>query len=148
MTLDEWVATVPRAIREDLMWKVRAFQIGTYLAHLATDDVVTVARDVRVTVTADQLIRCIGGIGAAIAEGYSRRSRNDRIRYYEYALGSANEAKSWYMAAGPALGREIVEDRLEYLARVSQLLLTMIQNERKGRTWGIAKRIPGGPKMN
>ena len=142
MDLDEWIATVPRALREDPIWKVRAYQIGSYLAHLAADDAAIAAADIRFREHASQLAKSVGGITAAISEGYSRLSRKDRIRYYEYGHGSANEAKSWYMGAACLFDRAMLEHRLEHLCRINQLLLTMIGNERRGLTWGGTRRIP------
>ncbi|HEX2780101.1 MAG TPA: hypothetical protein VHM30_11410, partial [Gemmatimonadaceae bacterium] len=37
---------------------------------------------------------------------------------------------------------DLVTERLELLARVNQLLLVMISNERKGMTWGTNRRMP------
>lgn len=146
MTLDEWVVSAPEAIRTDFLWRIRAYQIGTYLGALAPGDAAMVARDIRVSLNCGQLARSIGGVTANIADGYSRRSRKDRIRFYEYALSEANEAKSWYLSAMCALGRPTVEHRLQHLARVTQLLLATIQNERKGLTWGTDRRIPLPPR--
>ena len=136
MELDEWMATVPRALRTDPMWKIRAYQIASYCTHLAGHDALRAGKDPRLSETVPQLMRAIGSVTAHIAEGYSRLSRKDRIRYYEYALGSVNESKSWYMTASIALDPATIEHRLEHLARVSQLLLVMIRNERNGGTWG------------
>ncbi|HEX8851361.1 MAG TPA: four helix bundle protein [Gemmatimonadaceae bacterium] len=136
MELDEWMGTLPRALRMDPMWKIRAYQIASYCVHLAGGDAARAIKDPRLSENVPQLIRAIGGVTAHIAEGYSRLSRKDRIRYYEYALGSVNETKSWYMGASIALDPATIEHRLEHLCRVSQLLLVMIRNERNGGTWG------------
>ncbi|NUO62846.1 MAG: four helix bundle protein [Gemmatimonadaceae bacterium] len=136
MDLDEWMATVPRALRADPMWKIRAYQLASYCVHLAGGDALRASRDPRLTENVPQLMRAIGGVTAHIAEGYSRISRRDRIRYYEYALGSVNETKSWYMGAAITLDPATLDHRMELLCRVSQLLLAMIRNERKGGTWG------------
>lgn len=131
MKIEEWIATAPRALCGEAVWRVRAFQIGSYIASVASRDALVAQRDVRFTQVAPQLVRAAGSIAANIAEGYSRQSRRDRIRYYEYALGSANEAKSWYTTVADVFNAMIIEDRLTYLSRASQLLLRMIQNERK-----------------
>ncbi len=141
MDLEEWIATAPSALRSEAVWKVRAFQIGAYIATVAARDALLAIRDARFTHVAPQLVRAAGSISANIAEGYSRQSRRDRIRYYEYALGSANEAKSWYTTAADVFDATIIEDRLTYLSRVRQLLLRMIQNERKGVALNVTKRI-------
>ena len=141
MDLDEWIATVPRALRNDPVWKVRAYQIGSYVAQLAAEDAAIAAADIRFRQNASQLTKAVGGVTAAISEGYSRLSRKDRIRYYEYAHGSANEAKSWYMGAACLFDTATLEHRLEHLCRINQLVLVMIANERKGQRWGGSRRI-------
>lgn len=55
-----------------------------------------------------QLYTAIGSIAANLAEGYSRSSGRDRVRLYEYALGSARESTVWYESAIPVLRAEIV----------------------------------------
>jgi hypothetical protein len=50
----------------------------------------------------------------------------------EYALSSAREAIVWYLAAAPML-RSSTHDRVSGLAEIRQLLLVMIQTERKRR---------------
>jgi four helix bundle protein len=77
-----------------------------------------------------------------VAEGYSRQSRRDRIKYYEYALGSAREAATWYSNVAATPSAEAPEHRLTLLARACQLLLKMIQNERKAVGRNFPKRIP------
>ena len=89
-----------------------------------------------------QLVRAAGSIGANVAEGYAKRSRKDRIRFYEYALGSAAESKHWYVVLSNSLDSQLVESRMHTLGRISQLLLAMIRNERRGGTWNDSRRIP------
>ena len=133
MNLDEWVETAPAALRESPMWKVRVFQIGTCLARVASKGAAALERHPRFANTVAQLVKSAGSVSATVAEGYSRQSRRDRIKYYEYALGSAREATTWYSNAADALPAKRVTERLTLLARACQLLLKMIQNERKGK---------------
>ncbi|MBM3283794.1 four helix bundle protein [Candidatus Gottesmanbacteria bacterium] len=44
----------------------------------------------------DQLIRSSTSIGANIIEAKSSSSRKDFIKFYEFSLKSANEAKYWF----------------------------------------------------
>ena len=141
MDVDEWVARAPRALVSEAIWKVRAFQIGAYIASTAACDALPFERHPRFAHVAPQPVRAAGSIAANIAEGYSRQSRRDRIKYFEYALGSAHDAKSWYTTAADAFDAAALEERLTYLARVTQLLLRMIQNERQGITGNVTKRI-------
>ena len=142
MDLDEWVATAPKALRESPLWKVRVYQIGTWVARLAAQDAARLETHPRFAKTVAQLVKAAGSVSATVAEGYSRQSRRDRIKYYEYALGSAREVTTWYSNAGDALPAETVDHRLTLVARACQLLLKMIQNERKGLGRHFPRRIP------
>jgi four helix bundle protein len=74
----------------------------------------------------DQLYRAIGSISANVAEGYSRRSSRDQARFYEYALGSAREARIWYYQGRHVLSEAATMYRLRLLSRIVRLLLTII----------------------
>ena len=63
----------------------------------AWEDAWVLSRHPVVSGLADRLHRAVGSIGANLAEGYSRSSARDRARLYEYALGSAREAREWYV---------------------------------------------------
>ena len=77
-----------------------------------------------------QLYHAIGSIGANIAEGYSRQSGRDQARLYEYALGSAREARHWYYQAQIVLHPEIVQHRLQIISTIIRLLLKIIPAQR------------------
>ena len=113
---------------------MQAYTIARRLATEAWGDTEAMVSDPRLTAVASQLIRAIGSVGAQIAEGYSRRSRADRIRFYEYALGSAEEAITWYETARPVIDQLVLEARLSDLVSVRRLLLVMIRNERAARS--------------
>ncbi|HET9004911.1 MAG TPA: four helix bundle protein, partial [Gemmatimonadaceae bacterium] len=142
MNLDEWVETAPSPLRESPLWKVRVYQIGTYVARLAGQDATALERHPRFAETVSQLVKSAGSVPATVSEGYSRQSRRERIKYYEYALGCAREASTWYSNAADTLPPEMVEDRLTLLARACQLLLKMIQNERKGKGRDFPRELP------
>jgi four helix bundle protein len=78
----------------------------------------------------DQLYRALGSVGANIAEGYSRNSGKDQARFYEYALGSARESRDWYYKARHVLGESVMEHRLDLLANIIRLLLTITPSQR------------------
>src|SRR5437773_12108915 len=96
IAFDEWVLGLPTAITGDPLWKVQAYRLALYAADIGWEDVTSLAKDRRTMGTADQLYRSLGSISSNIAEGYSRSSGKDRVRFYEYALGSAREARDWY----------------------------------------------------
>ena len=133
MTYDEWEADAPDAMRGDGTWTVEAFRLGLYAGAAAWKDAETLIRDPRGAVIAGQLVRSAASVAANVAEGYGRRSPKERVRYYEYALGSAGETRAWYVTVGPAIGPAMLELRLANLLSLTRLLLTMIRREREMR---------------
>jgi four helix bundle protein len=133
MTYDEWEQSLPAAVTTDVIFRVQAFRLASFLADCAERDTRAVARDPRFAKNAIQLIRSAGSVSASIAEGYPRRSPRDRIRYYEYALGSAAEAKSWYLSARTLLPPETLEARFALLTSITRLLRTMIRSSEPPR---------------
>ncbi len=83
-----------------------------------------------------RIVLPLGSVSANIAEGYCRGSARDRCRSYEYALGSAREARDWYYKGRHVLGETTVEERIDLLTQVIRLLLTMLSQQ---RTAGIGE---------
>jgi four helix bundle protein len=129
MTYDEWQLAVPESFRTDPLWKMAVYRKALFLADLAWPDVTRLMGDARTVSLSDQLYRAAGSIEANIAEGYSKRSRKDRVRFYEYALGSSREARGWYYKARYVLSEQVVQHRTDLLAELAKLLLTMIARE-------------------
>lgn len=141
MTYDEWAETVGDAVRNDPTWKVEAYRLGLFLGASAWTDTEFLIRDPRGAIVAGQLMRSAASVAANVAEGYGRRSTKDRVRYYEYALGSAAETRAWYVTIGRPIGREKLELRLANLLSLTRLLLTMIRREREKRSdWMDTRR--------
>lgn len=130
MTFSEWMTGVPKAIRDDSLWKMDAYRLSLFASDLAWHDVTKLVKDKRTEEIADQLYRAIGSISANLAEGYSRGTGKDRARFYEYALGSARESRDWYYKARFVLSNEVAEHRINWLTRIIQLLLKMIPQQR------------------
>ena len=130
MTYDQWEATASEAVRNDPTWKVEAFRLGLFAGASAWTDAEILVRDPRGSVVAGQLMRSAASVAAQIAEGYGRRSAKDRVRYYEYALGSVAETRAWYITIRQAIGSETIESRMANLLSLTRLLLTMIRRER------------------
>ena len=123
-------AAAPDHWTRDPVSRMRVYQLSKDLIRLAWDDCEKLKHH-RVTVkTAAQLYDAVGSIGANIAEGYSRSSGRDRVRIYEYALGSARESMVWYDSSLPVLGAEIVKDRVTTLEEIRRILLAIIPRER------------------
>lgn len=130
MTFEEWVATVPQTFKNDALWRIEAYRLALFLSDLVGRDADTLVQNPRTLKSASQLFRAVGSIGANIAEGFSRRSTRDQARLYEYALGSAREARHWYYQSRIALSPEILNHRMRILTMIIRLLLTMIPDRR------------------
>ena len=133
MNYDNWEKSVPGSITAASLWKMTAYRIALFLGDIGWHDVTKLMQDRRTIGVSDQLYRALGSISANLAEGYSRGSGKDRARFYEYALGSARESRDWYFKGRYVLGEAVVEHRLQLLAEIIRLLLTMISQQR-GRT--------------
>ena len=133
MTYTDWEVTVSEAVKRDTIWRVQAYRLALFLSACAAQDTRDSVSDPRCVHTNAQLCRAAGSIAANIAEGYPRRSLRDRVRYYEYALGSAAEAKVWYLSLEPHIGSGTLGSRFELLRSITRLLLTMIRSSGAGR---------------
>lgn len=110
--------------------RIAVYRVALELSDLACDDALRMRQEPLLVANAAQLIRAVGSIAANVAEGYARSSSKERIRFYGYALGSAEEARTWYRVSRPLLRGSDIDDRVHLLVRIRQLLLTMIRNER------------------
>lgn len=126
----EWEKEVPQEIKADTLWKVTAYRLALFIADLGWLDVTKLMKDRRTISLSDQLYRALGSIGANISEGYSRGTGKDRARFYEYALGSAREARGWYFDSRHVLGQSLIDHRIRLIAENIKLLLTMIPQQR------------------
>ena len=130
MTFEEWTAGVSEEIRGDSLWRVEAYRLALFVADLDWSDTANLLQEKRTLSLADQLMRALGSIAANIAEGYSRGTGKVRARFYEYALGSARESRTWFFLVRHALREEIVAHRMRLLGQIIRLLLTMIPEQR------------------
>jgi four helix bundle protein len=130
MNYAEWLKTVPDEIREDPLWNVEAYRLALFAADLGWHDTTKLFRDGRTLKLAAQLFDAIGSIGANISEGYSRGHQKDRARFYEYALGSARESRTWYFDGRQVLGEIVTCHRLRLHTQIIKLLSTMVPSTR------------------
>jgi four helix bundle protein len=131
MTFEEWESQVPREIRDDTLWLVEAYRLGLFLSDLAWADSDRLMKNRRTAGIADQLFRATGNISSSIGEGYSRDTGRARSTFYEYALGSAREARDWYFKSRHVLSEKVVLHRIGLTTQVIKLTLTMIRTERR-----------------
>src|SRR5690606_32498462 len=95
MRLEEWEKNIPIEFKEDVAWRMEVYRLGLFLSDACWVDTELVAQQHRFAL-ADQLYCSVGSISANMIEGYSRMSKKEKVRFYEYSLGSAREARDWY----------------------------------------------------
>ena len=142
--LDSWALSVPGEITSDTIWRTPAYRYSLFLAFQSQSDVRHVLGCRKTRAYADQLLRAVGGISASLDEGYSRSSGPERAHFYEYALGSAREARGWYHKCATAFPSGIVLDRIARLSRIIRILTAIIPRERAmGTQWRTRRKAPG-----
>lgn len=109
---------------------MRAYRLACDLIEEGWNDAEKLRQHPVTEKVAGQLDAALGSISANLGEGYSRSSGRDRARIFEYALGSAREAMTWYDAGARVLGSRIVQERLNKLEEIRRLLLAVIPRER------------------
>ncbi len=127
----EWEASVPRGMRDDVIWRFHAYRVALFMLHLSREDARHCPALSRGNGVADQLIRAVASVSANIADGYRRSTPRDRTRFYDIALGSLREATRWYEAARPYLPGTTVDTRLEEFTELRRLLFGVIRALRK-----------------
>jgi four helix bundle protein len=127
----EWEQGCPRSITTDVIWKLDAYRTALFLLHLSRKDCQALFAAKAEEDVARQLTRSAASVSANLAEGYSRSTRADRIRFLDYALGSTRECVSWYEASRNVLPKEAIDQRLLTLSRIRSLLLGLIRSFRE-----------------
>ena len=130
MTYQEWMRDVPHEITDDVLWRMEVYRLALFLSDLSWHDSTKLTQDQRTVRLSGQLYAAVGSISANIAEGYSRQSRKDQARYYEYALGSARESRGWYHKGRHVLGDPVTSHRLPLTTQIIRHLLRIIPAHR------------------
>jgi len=137
-TFQEWLTTVPSEITADALWHMEVYRIALFIGDIAWSDVCKLSQDPRMLKLSDQLYSAAGSISANISEGYSKASKKDQARFYEYSLGSAREARDWYFKSRHVLGTEVALHRMRLLVSVIRTLLKLVPQFRAKK---IAEKI-------
>ena len=130
MNFNEWVASLPKELTEDSLWKMEAYRLALFATEVGWHDVSELLKDKRTLGIADQLYRSLGSVSANLAEGYSHHTGRARAQYYQYALGSARESRDWYYKAHHVLKDDVVAHRISFLTQIIKLLLVMVPQQR------------------
>ncbi len=130
MNYHEWLRTIPKEFTEDALWRMEVYRLALFAGDIAWLDVTKLMQDRRTLSLADQLFRAVGSVSGNCAEGYSRSSNKDQVRFYEYSLGSAREARNWYWKGRHVLSEQVALHRIQLLTQIIRHLLRIIPAER------------------
>ncbi|HEY1788313.1 MAG TPA: four helix bundle protein [Verrucomicrobiae bacterium] len=130
MNYKDWLATAPKEISEDALWRMEVYRLALFAGDLPWRDATKLMQDRRTIKLSDQLFAAVGSISSNFAEGYSRSSHKDQARFYEYALGSARESRNWYFGGRFSLSEEVSSHRIGFLTQIIRQLLKIIPEER------------------
>jgi four helix bundle protein len=130
MNYQEWLADVPKEIKDDPLWTMEVYRLGLFLGDLTWYDALKLSLKPPTRALSDQLYRAAGSVSANTCEGYSRASGKDQARFYEYALGSARETHDWYSKSRHVLGPEVTQHRLKLAAQIIRNLLRIVPKVR------------------
>ena len=130
MKFEDWLAEVPTPLTLDTLWKLEAYRLGLFASDLGWRDVTKLLRDRRTISLADQLYRSLGGNQRNHCRGIFADDRKGTARFYEYALGSAREARDHYYKGRFILGAEVTEHRVKLLTGIIRLMLRMVPDQR------------------
>jgi four helix bundle protein len=125
-----WESAPPPELFGDTIWRLPAYRLSRYLALVVRTDANTIR--LRSPSLAEQLERAVDSIGINISEGYGRLHGRERARFYEFALGSAREAREWYARADSYLESGVATGRAQLLTRAIKILTVAIPQERVG----------------
>lgn len=110
--------------------EMKVYRNALFLVDMAWKDVNHLSKNKLLLSSCDQLYRSAGSVSSNISEGYSRRSKLDQARFYEYAVGSARECRGWYYSVRHSLSDELFESRLALLTEIIKMLLRIIPKTR------------------
>jgi four helix bundle protein len=122
MKYEEWERTLPEIIRTDSLWRKAAYRCALYLSELCWHDVSALSHDTRTRPLSGSLYEAVGSIGAHLASAYSRQTDKERVRFYEYSLGSARESRHWYFESRHVIGTDVTDHRMNLITLIIRLI--------------------------
>ncbi len=150
MNYQDWLKIVPKEFTEDTLWRMEVYRLALFSGDVAWRDVTKLMQDRRTRELSDQLYSAVGSISSNIAEGYSRSSHKDQVRFYEYSLGSARESRNWYFQGRHVLGEPVATHRIQLQTQIIRHLLKIISAER-GQVLSeevLPYQVAEGPSLN
>lgn len=130
MHFPDWEGSVSRSLKADPLWRMEAYRLSLFACDLGLTDARALWRDPLLRPQAVQLVRALGSVSANLEEGYSRSSGRDRVKHFEYSLGSARESRGWYWRSRSVLGHDLATAGMSTQTSIIRLLSVAIPAER------------------
>ena len=133
LPFDEWVKTLPDALRSDPLWKSAYYRLAMYVYDMMWLDAEKINKDFRGREIVHQIVRSSGGVCANMEEAYRRGiGTPDFVRIMRISLGELGETQGWYFRARHILEPEILDKRINVIQQTIALTVTVIdQNHRR-----------------
>jgi four helix bundle protein len=122
--------SVAEQVRLDPLWGLRVYRAALYAGELGTRDSAWLAKQPGCAEVARQIALSTSAISLEIADGYSRRARRDRVRFYESALGNARMSRDCYYKARAALGENAAGARISLHTSIIRILMVLLRKDR------------------
>jgi four helix bundle protein len=134
LPFDEWVKTLPAALRNDPLWKSAYYRLAMYVYDLMWLDTERINKDFRGREIVHQIVRSSGSVCANMEEAYRRGiGTPDFVRIMRISLGELGETQGWYFRARHILGSGILDKRIKVIQQTIALTVTVIDQNRRKR---------------
>lgn len=132
LPFDEWVKTLPDALRSDPLWKSAYYRLAMYVYDMMWLDAEKINKDFRGREIVHQIVRSSGGVCANMEEAYRRGiGTPDFVRIMRISLGELGETQGWYFRARHILEPEILDKRINVIQQTIALTVTVIDQNRR-----------------
>jgi four helix bundle protein len=132
MTMDEWVATLPKQLKSDPLWQSAYYRLAMYLYDLVWIDCEALKKDFRAREIVGQIVRSSGSIYANMEEAYGRGiGTPDYVRIMRICLGEVRETQGWYFRSRHVLPAALMERRYTTIQQVIALTVTAINGTKR-----------------
>ena len=132
LTMEQWVETLPKALKSDPLWQSAYYRLEMYLYDLVWLDSDTLQKNYRSREIVSQIVRSAGSVCANMEEAFGRGiGTADYVRIMRIALGESREIQGWYLRSRQVLPAEILNRRIELIQQIISLLVSTIASHRR-----------------
>ena len=132
LTMEQWVETLPKALKSDPLWQSAYYRLAMYLYDLVWLDSDTLQKNYRSREIVSQIVRSAGSVCANMEEAFGRGiGTADYVRIMRISLGEARETQGWYFRSRHVLPEDLLERRYKVTNQVISLLVTAVDGTKR-----------------